>query len=189
MNWISQNVVSLIFLLAALCAIAEFLWKPHRLLFSFVRYVWGRIARSEPLLHFVPITRESIFGAMPNAIAGQPTAQIVMHWTVTNASTSGMPAKLLEARLAKGRPMNLRLTYINTGSTDGKLGSQYDVIPPGTMRRLTLVFYGVLPADCLNKPIRANAIVMDNFSRQHRLRPMRLIPVTITPTNAPASPP
>jgi hypothetical protein len=47
-----------------------------------------------PDLHFVALPRECILGVIQRDEPG-PNVQIAAHWNVTNASASGMPARLL----------------------------------------------------------------------------------------------
>jgi len=123
-----------------------------------------------PDLHFVALPRECIVGVIPRNEPG-PNVQISMHWNVTNASSFGMPARLVRARLVKPRLSDSEATYIYTGSTNGRMYPNED-IPPGAMRRLTTVFVGVLPSIRVKKPIKVQAIVIDQLSREHRLRPI-----------------
>jgi hypothetical protein len=188
-SWLSHHValITEVSILAALCTIAEFVWKPIRSVISLFRSLPQRMPTNAetiaPSLRFVPIRKECRFAATISAAEGQPNAQIVTTWNVTNISTSGIPAKLLEARLTKPRAKEMKFSHISTGSINGSMGAEYEVVPPGAMRRLTIVFLVVLPAEILRSPIKAKIILEDNFSRQHKLRPIEINPTIITATN------
>jgi len=133
-----------------------------------------------PDLHFVALPRECILGVIPRDDPG-PNVQICMHWNVTNASSSGMPARLVRARLARPRLSDSEGMYIHTGSTNGRVYPNED-IPPGSTRRLTTVFVAVLPSIRVKKPVKVKVIVVDQLSREHKLDPITLTPSVITGT-------
>jgi hypothetical protein len=161
-----------------------FFGKP---LLSTVVSLWSRLNRMRrtgnavrfPDLRFVGLPKECILAVTQRDDPG-PNVQIFIHWNVTNASASGIPARLLRARLAKPRVRDSEAIYIHTGSTNGRVYPNEE-IPTGATRRLTIVFLAVLPSDRVKKPIKVKVIVVDQFSREHRLRPIRLQPININP--------
>ena len=186
-QWISQNaaLITFLFVVAALCTIAEFVWKPLRSIISFCRSrVNRRHTRRMPLapadLRFVAVPFQCFF-AVVHRDGEQPTADIRTHWNVTNASASGMPAKLLTARLAKPR-LRDQLGNAPIGVTSAVVVSvNGELIPPGATREVAIHFLVVLPYGRLNKPIKLEIVVVDQLENEHKLRPITLKPIMIEP--------
>jgi len=180
-NWV---LVAEISLAGSIVGLVAFFGKP---LLSTVVSLWSRLNRMRrtgnavrfPDLGFVGLPKECILAVTQRDDPG-PNVQIFTHWNVTNASASGVPARLLRARLAKPRVRDSEAIYIHTGSTNGRVYPNED-IPTGATRRLTIVFLAVLPSDRVKKPIKVKVIVVDQFSREHRLRPITLQPININP--------
>jgi len=183
-QWFKDNwlLVAEVGFAASIVGLAVFFSRP---LLAIVRLLWDRITRLRrtanaaqfPDLHFVALPRECILGVI-HRDDEQPNVQICAHWNVTNASLFGMPARLQRARLAKPRVRDSEAMYIHTGSTDGRMYPNED-IPLGATRRLTTVFFVVLPSGRWSKPIKIRVIVVDQFSREHKLDPITLKPVMI----------
>jgi hypothetical protein len=189
-HWISQNAASItvIFVLAALCTIAEVLWKPVR---SIISFCWSMINRRRKTasaaqsldLRFVLMPWRSTLSVIHREDE-QPNADIRTHWKVTNLSPSGMPpARLLTARLVKPRLRNARLAGAPTESANAIVISvDGERIPLGQTREVDIHFYVVLPPGRLNKPIRLKIIVVDQLSNEHKLPPITLQPIIIETT-------
>lgn len=182
-NWTSQHaaLITVIFVIAAFCTIAEFLWKPFRSTFSFCQSRISRRHKTDAAqsldLRFVPIPWRCMFGVV-HRDDEQPMSDIRTHWKVTNLSPSGMPpARLLTARLVKPRLRDARLPNAPTESTNAMVVSVYgELIPRGCTRELDIHFFIALPSGRLKKPMKLKIVVVDQLSKQHKLPPITLEP-------------
>jgi hypothetical protein len=182
-NWV---LVAEIGLAASLVGLATFSGKP---LFSVVRLLWTYVAHRltnrpvapRPELRFVAIPWRCMIGVV-HGDDGQRNADIRTLWNVTNASTSGIPARLLTARLVKPRLRDRRLGSSHVESTNAiVVDVDGERIAPGATRKVAIHFIVVLPARRLNRPIKVEIVAIDQLSNRHRLPPVIINPVIITP--------
>jgi len=127
-NWV---LVAEISLAGSIVGLVAFFGRP---LLSTVVSLWSRLNRMRrtgnavrfPDLRFVGLPKECILAVTQSDDQG-PNVQIFTRWNVTNASASGMPARLLRARLAKPRVRDSEAIYIHTGSTNGRVYPNEDI--------------------------------------------------------------
>jgi hypothetical protein len=195
-QWFKDNwVVAAIGFAASIVSLAAFFGKP---LLSIVVSLWKRMNRKRKIrdaeqsldLRFVPIPWRCWFGIV-HRNGFPPMADLRTYWKVTNASPSGMPARLLTARLVKPRLRDARVANAPTEGTNAIVVSvDGELIPWCYTREVFIQFVLVLPSGRLNKPIRIKIVAVDQLSNEHQLPPMTLKPIIIenTDTSAPIDP-
>ena len=185
-QWFKDNwAVAAIGFAASIVTLAAFFGKP---LLSIVVSWWERMNRKRKIrdseqsldLRFVPIPWRCMLGVHRDG--EQPIADIRTHWKVTNASPSGIPARLLTARLVKPRLRDARLGNAPESANAIMVSVDGELIPRGSTREVDIHFFVVLPAGRLNKPIKLKIIVVDQLANEHKPRPIALKPIMIETT-------
>jgi hypothetical protein len=117
------------------------------------------------------------FCGVPPKKDGKWLGQIQTQWDVTNVSKSGMPARLLAARLAKPRLRDARPEF------EEARGHVLVVdIPPNRTKRMVIHFFVVLPPGKL-KSLTLHIVVVDQLSGEHSLRRIKLKPQIAQPAS------
>jgi hypothetical protein len=130
----------------------------------------------QPDLRFVIVQNQSFVGVTRRRDERQ-NAQISTEWNVTNASVSGLPVRLLRARLVKP-PINDSPSHdvvLIAGETGG-LYSPTHAISPGETRRASISIFCALPSEMLNRQIDLQIVAVDQLSNEH-LTPSITLPI------------
>ena len=131
---------------------------------------------SQSNLSFVLVQNQSRVGVMRRRDQ-RPNAQISTEWNVTNASVSGLPVRLLRARLVKPQ-IHDSLTHdvVATANATGDLYSQTHAISPGETRLVSISLFCALPLEMLNREIDLQIVAVDQLSHEH-VTPSITLPV------------
>jgi hypothetical protein len=160
-------------------------WKP---VWSFVSSCWAEISRSirnelpepRPHLRFVAISSQCFLPCHDK----RPNAQIRTEWNVTNASRSGMPARLLRAELLKPRVRNSitsDIVFTVERLRDRHPNPTDYAIPLGKTGIASINLDFFLPPDKFNKPVKVKISVTDQLQNKHKLPEMMLQPIVGKP--------
>jgi hypothetical protein len=182
-NWLLVTEVGFV---ASLITAAGFF---RETILATVAFCWRRVTHlltkrgtaPRPDLRFVAIPWRCMISVV-HRVDEQPNADIRTLWNVTNASTSGIPATLLTARLVKPRLRDRRLGSSPFESTNAVvIDVDGDRIAPGTTRKVAVHFFVVLPANRLNSPIKVKIVATDQLSNKHWLPSIAIRPLVIPP--------
>src|SRR4029077_12806269 len=95
----------------------------------------------QPDLRFVIVQHQSMVGVMRRRDE-RPNAQISTKWNVTNASVSGLPVRLLRARLVKPQMLDSPTAdVVLIADATGDLCSQTHAISPGETRFVSISLF------------------------------------------------
>jgi hypothetical protein len=146
----------------------------------------NKLAAGRADLFFVPIPHRCFFAVLQDA-AGHLNAEIHIRLHATNASVSKMPVKLLRARLSKPRlaePVVPEFIMVE----DSPPGSNYDTLPAGQTRHVTIRIYVPLSSKP-TRPIVAQIVVTDQLGNEYTLPKLTLRNMTPEPAANPRVPP
>jgi hypothetical protein len=104
-------------------------------------------------------------------------------WNVTNVSMSGMPARLLRARLAIPRLPDARPEFEEARGNVIIQNSGTEVIAANTTERITIHFSVLLPPSRL-RSLTLYIVVIDQLSNEHALPRITVKPQMLQPANS-----
>jgi hypothetical protein len=134
------------------------------------------LTSSQPDLRFVVVQHHSMVGVMRRRDERQ-NAQILTKWNVTNASASGLPVRLLRARLVKPQILDSSTSdVVLMDDATGDLYSQTNAISPGETRIVSISFFCALPLQILHGQIELQIVAVDQLAREH-VMPSITLPV------------
>jgi hypothetical protein len=163
-------------------------WKPVWSFASFCCALINSALRSglpepRPHLRFVAIPSQCFLPCHDTGSDKRPNAQIRTKWNVTNASRSGMPARLLRAELLKPRVRNsLTFDRVFTEHLGELRTSPTDcAIPLGRTGIASISVDFFLPPNKFNKPLKVKISVTDQLQNKHELPEIMLQPIVGKP--------
>jgi hypothetical protein len=129
-----------------------------------------------PDLRFALIENQSHVGVMRRRDE-RPNAQILTKWNVTNASASGLPVRLLRARLVKPQIHDSPTSdVVLIADATGDLYSQTHAISPRETRLVSISLFCALRIEMLNRQIELQIAAVDQLSHEH-VTPSITLPV------------